>query len=109
MSELFIRKPSGDSEWTEEASALCNSFAQTIRDTLVEAEEDGPIDLRDFQTILKYAIDDVIHHEMVCRRLGTAPEVPWSLPGQTDMLESKPEDIGGEPEHINFEDQDDVW
>ena len=95
MSELFIRKPSGDSEWTEEASALCNSFAQTIRDTLREAEEDGPIDLRDFQTVLKYAVDDVIHHELVCRRLGTAPEVPWSLPGQIDMFESKPEDIGG--------------
>ena len=77
MTELFIRKPSGDSEWTEDASRLCNSFAQTVRNMLREAEEDGPIDLRDFQTILKYAVDDVVHTEMVRRRLETVPETDW--------------------------------
>ena len=43
MSELFIRRPSGDSEWTEDASALCNSFATAVRAALKDAEEYGEI------------------------------------------------------------------
>ncbi len=70
MTELFIRKPSGDSEWTDEATAICNSFSDVVRFAMKEAELDGPVDLRDLQTIMKASIDDVIHHELVCRRLG---------------------------------------
>ena len=71
MAQLFIRRPSGDSEWTDEARHFCLSFADAIRIAMheVELELDGPVDLRDLQTIMKSAIDDVILHEMVCRRL----------------------------------------
>ncbi len=69
MTQLFIRQPSGDSEWTDEAAAICNSFADVVRFAMREAELDGPVDLRDLQTLMKSAIDDVILHEMVCRRL----------------------------------------
>ena len=69
MAQLFIRQPSGDSEWTDEASAICTSFSDAVRFAVREAELDGPVDLRDLQTIMKSAIDDVIHHEMICRRL----------------------------------------
>ena len=91
MSQLFIRHPNGDSEWTELASATCNSFADTVRFALNEAELDGPVDLRDLQTILKYAIDDVIHHELVCRRLK-----PDADPKDMDGLPALERETGSE-------------
>jgi len=69
MTQLFIRRPSGDSEWTDDASAICNSFSDVVRFAIKEAELDGPVDLRDLQTVMKGAIDGVIHQELVCRRL----------------------------------------
>ena len=74
MGQLFIRNPNGDSQWTEDAAAVCRSFANHVREALCDAEEYGPVDLRDLQTILKSAIDDVILHEMVCRRLKPDPQ-----------------------------------
>ena len=95
MVELFVRHPSGDSEWTENAAAVCRSFANHVREALCDAEEYGPVDLRDLQTVLKSAIDDVILHEMVCRRLG-----PDTDPG----------DIGGLPEVVEeASEQSDEW
>tara|TARA_A100001011_G_scaffold154559_1_gene163066 strand:+ start:1210 stop:1503 length:294 start_codon:yes stop_codon:yes gene_type:complete len=76
MTQLFTRQPSGDSEWTDEAAAICNSFADSVRFAMKEAELDGPVDLRDLQTIMKSAIDDVIHHEMICRRLRPNEDAP---------------------------------
>lgn len=73
MGQLFIRNPNGDSQWTDGARATCNSFADAVRFAMSEAELDSPVDLRDLQTILKSAIDDVILHEMVCRRLKPDP------------------------------------
>ena len=80
MVQLFVRNPNGDSYWTEDATRVCTSFATKVRAALREVEEDGPVDLRDLQTILKSAIDDVILHEMVCRRLSP---------------DSDPRDVGG--------------
>ena len=96
MSELFIRRPSGDSEWTEDASALCNSFATAVRAALKDAEEYGPVDLRDFQTIAKSAVDDVIMHEMICRRLSPVPKTPIPPPNE-------------HPQELDFEDLDETW
>ena len=104
MPKLFIRDGSGDSQWSEDAIRVCNLFAQTVRGTLQEAEEDGPVDLRDFQTVLKSAIDDVIHHEMVCRRLGTMPKIDELAP-----VDENPNQIDMFENNINFENQEDIW
>ncbi len=69
MTQLFDRKPDGDSEWTARAGYIFQGFADVVRGFLCKAEEDEPVDLRDLQTILKSAIDEVIHHELVCRRV----------------------------------------
>ena len=70
MPQLFIRQTSGDSEWSEDAIAICRTFSDSVRFAMKEAELDGPVDLRDLQTVMYSAIDDVIHHEMICRRVG---------------------------------------
>ena len=90
--QLFVRKDSGDSEWTSEANKVCLDFSHYVRSFLsdVEFQFDEAVDLRDFQTVLKGAIDDVIHHELVCRRLGTKPK-------SIEAEKANPEDIGGLP------------
>jgi|TARA_R110001583_G_scaffold16234_5_gene66158 hypothetical protein len=104
MPELFIRNASGDSQWAEDAIRICNSFAQTVRNTLRDSEEDSPVDLRDFQTVLKAAVDDVIHHEMVCRRLGTAPNLDEMAP-----IDENPNQINMFERNIDSEGQEDTW
>jgi hypothetical protein len=83
MTQLFDRKPSGDSEWTAGARYIFQDFTEVLRNFLPAAEEDGPVDLRDLQIILKSAIDEVIHYELICRRVRS---------------DTDPRDMGGPPE-----------
>ncbi len=55
---------------TDAGADILRSFQFTIKNFLADTEEDAPVDLRDLQTVLHAAVDDVILGEIISRRLS---------------------------------------
>jgi hypothetical protein len=66
---LYDRREAGDSMLSEDGGRLLRSAVTAIRCFLAEAEEDGPVDLRDLQSVIHSAADDVILNAIITRRL----------------------------------------
>ena len=110
-SKLYNRYESGDSMLSEDGDRVFHAARYTIKSLLAEAEEYGPVDLRDLQSVLHSVVDDIIITEIVSRRLGKPPAMEPPPP-------AKPEDYGGIPiiveetkedSYINFEDIEELW
>jgi|10_taG_2_1085330.scaffolds.fasta_scaffold01302_23 hypothetical protein len=77
---LYDRREAGDSMLSEDGGRLLRSAVAAIRCFLAEAETDGPVDLRDLQSIIHSATDDVILSAIITRRLSVSREVPKPNP-----------------------------
>ncbi|MAG24049.1 hypothetical protein CMI47_00585 [Candidatus Pacearchaeota archaeon] len=73
---LYDRSDAGDSMLSEDGGRLLHSAVIAIRCFLAEAEADGPIDLRDLQSIIHSATDDVILNAIITRRLSVRRKRP---------------------------------
>ncbi len=67
---LYDREEDGGSCLSEDGAYILRRAVTVVRSLLVRAEEDGPVDLRDLQAVLHSAVDDVVLHEIVTRRLS---------------------------------------
>tara|TARA_R100000808_G_scaffold24787_2_gene58337 strand:+ start:318 stop:563 length:246 start_codon:yes stop_codon:yes gene_type:complete len=73
-TELFHRRKNGGSTWTERGKEICKRYAEVVRAFVAEIEEEGAVDLRDLQTLMKSGIDDVITYDLVMRKLNEDEE-----------------------------------
>ena len=67
---LYDREEDGGSCLSMDGAYILRQAVTVVRSLMVEAEEDGPVDLRDLQVVLTSAVEDVILHEIVTRRLS---------------------------------------
>ena len=73
-TELFHRRKNGGSRWTERGTEIVKRYAEVVRDFVGAIEEEGLVDLRDLQTLMKAGIDDVITYDLVMRKLNEDEE-----------------------------------
>ena len=64
------RRLFNDTEWTPEARRLMGDVHKALESILIEGEEGGEIDLRDFHFIATSAISDLVSHRSIRRRLS---------------------------------------
>ena len=53
---------------------MCKRYAEVVQKFIAEIEEEGLVDLRDLQTLMKAGIDDVITYDLVMRKLNVDEE-----------------------------------
>jgi hypothetical protein len=73
-TELFHRRKNGGSHWTDRGTDVCKRYAEVVQKFIAEIEEEGLVDLRDLQTLMKAGIDDVITYDLVMRKLNVDEE-----------------------------------
>ena len=73
-TELFHRRKNGGSRWTERGTQICKRYSEVVRNFIAQIEEEGAVDLRDLQTLLKSGIDDAITYDLVMRKLNEDEE-----------------------------------
>ena len=61
---------------SEDGGRFLRSAVVAIRCFVAEAEADGPVDLRDLQSIVHSAADDVILSAIITRRLSVGRRPP---------------------------------
>ena len=69
MRKLFDSTPNGGSDWTDEGCRLSNKFTIIVDDFLKEVEKDGYINIRDFGTVCKETVSEVVLLQLVKRRM----------------------------------------
>ncbi len=73
-TELFHRRKNGGSRWTERGTEIVKRYSEVVQKFIAEIEEEGAVDLRDLQTLMKSGIDDVITYDLVMRKLNEDEE-----------------------------------
>jgi len=66
MSRRLFEGP--HSEWTDEARKIAHEVDRVVGDILLEAEEKGPVDIRDFYFVVSASLTDIILMESIDRR-----------------------------------------
>ena len=91
---LYDRSEAGDSMLSEDGGRLLRSAVTAIRCFLAEAEADGPVDLRDLQSIIHSATDDVVLNAIITRRLSVRRKRPiprgWMGRGKAGVVLPRP-------------------
>lgn len=59
------------SEWTDEARKIAHEVERVVGDILLEAEEKGPLDLRDFYFVVSASLTDIVSMKSLDRRFNT--------------------------------------
>ena len=73
-TELFHRRKNGGSQWTERGTEIVKRYGEVVQKFIAQIEEEGAVDLRDLQTLMKSGIDDVITYDLVMRKLNVDEE-----------------------------------
>jgi hypothetical protein len=68
---LYNRDDDGGSCLSDDGAYIYRQAIWRIESFLAQAEEDGPVDLRDLQSVLYSAVDDVLLKAIITRRLST--------------------------------------
>ena len=78
--KLYDRYDLGDSMLSKDGEVILRAAQYIIKDFLfrMEADNESPIDLRDFQSVVHSAVDGIILEEIVSRRLEATTEVERS-------------------------------
>jgi len=67
---LYDREEQGDSCITEEGLQMQKLISEMLQGMLMLIESEGPVDLRDFQSVIYSATDEMILKNIISRRLN---------------------------------------
>jgi len=81
--KFFDRGDNGSYEWTSDGLRLCHSFKSAVERFLNDRFDGEDYDILDAKVILMNALDDVLMHEGIRRRLTPLPDSN-PIPGLTD-------------------------